>query len=118
MKFKEWLEMNEVKDKSPLRLFLEQLAVPCSTAFMVGLVCWGIWVSRAVLFTEDDKEQYYELNSRIVVNEMDIDDVKSKTSVHDSEIDGLHVDVDNLSLQMQRGFDQNRELLLQLLSVD
>lgn len=119
MKFKELLAMNEVTDKSAIRIFVEQLAVPLTTAAVIALFAWAGFITRETLIKESNTTNIInELSNhdgRIISNDMEIDTVRSKGLVHDSEIVNLNEEVDDLTVIVQRGFDQNRELLLQVL---
>lgn len=90
---------------------MEQLAIPLTTAFMCMLSIWVLWVSVAVLSNEEGKIKLKMLESRINKNDMGININRSKGSIHDSKINNLNDNMRELSLQIQREFDQTREMI-------
>lgn len=100
--------MTEVKDKSAVRMFLEQLAVPLTLSTLGVLCLFLAWVFWGVVQARSD-------HSTIQAHSVLIQENSSGLSMHNAEMDVVKSQMSTLTDVVERGFDRQEILLNNLI---
>ena len=107
--------MTEVKQKSALRRFLEQIAVPATTGFFVASFGWIIWQSIDAMENESNRALEIGQDSLIESNDMRLDITEGEVLVLKTRMDTVEDDVSDLQMSIREEFRNQEQVIRQLL---